>query len=236
LVVDDNGTNRRILHDMLSYWQMNPTTVDGGPAALAEMRRAANAGNPYALVLLDAMMPALDGFTVAMSAFSDPASARADSHAHRRPARRTSRAARRSGSTATSSSRSQSDLPRRDPHHSQRARAASGGAPAGGVEKSERPLAVLLVEDNLVNQKIVRVPSSAAATPSRPPATGAAPAALERERFDVVLMDVQMPEMDGFEATAAIRAREDADGGHTVIIAMTAHAMKGDRERCPPRA
>jgi CheY-like chemotaxis protein len=101
------------------------------------------------------------------------------------------------------------------------------------VSPTCRPLRILLVEDNLVNQKLVTrmlEPQGHVVTVTE---NGrAALAALERGRFELVLMDVQMPEMDGFETTAAIRARERDTGEHVAVVAMTAHAMKGDRERC----
>jgi CheY-like chemotaxis protein len=107
-------------------------------------------------------------------------------------------------------------------------------APALPADGSTGPgLRVLLVEDNRVNQTIVTRLLERCGHAVEVAGDGQAGlAALERGRFDLVLMDVQMPHMDGFEATAAIRARESARGDHTIIVAMTAHAMKGDRERC----
>jgi signal transduction histidine kinase/CheY-like chemotaxis protein len=99
--------------------------------------------------------------------------------------------------------------------------------------KTHRRLRVLLAEDNAVNQKIATRVLEKHGHHVTVAADGrVALAALDRDSFDVVLMDVQMPEMDGFEATAAIRGREQETGGHLPIIAMTAHAMPGDRERC----
>jgi two-component system, sensor histidine kinase and response regulator len=94
-------------------------------------------------------------------------------------------------------------------------------------------LRVLLAEDNLVNQKVALRMLSRLGCQARAVGNGLeALAALERETYDVVLMDVQMPDMDGFEATRRIRQREAAAGGHIPVIAMTAHAMEGDRQRC----
>ena len=101
------------------------------------------------------------------------------------------------------------------------------------VLKEKRRLRILLAEDNAVNQKIAcRVLEKQGYEITVAADGHQALAALDRAEFDVVLMDVQMPEMDGFETTAAIRALERETGRHLPIIAMTAHAMEGDRERC----
>ena len=115
-------------------------------------------------------------------------------------------------------------------HHGQIIRAARPSK----IPASKGPsLRVLLVEDNLINQKVATLFLERLGHQVRVAGNGKeALAALETESFDLAFMDVQMPEMDGFEATAAIRAREKVDGGHLPIVAMTAHAMKGDRERC----
>src|SRR5439155_16548509 len=106
-------------------------------------------------------------------------------------------------------------------------------SPRPVVATSRTPLHVLLAEDNAVNRKVaVRLLEKRGHTVVAVEDGRQALRALERERFDVVVMDVQMPEMDGFEATAAVRARERVQGGHVPIVALTAHAMKRDRERC----
>ena len=233
LVVDDNRTNRAILHDMLTSWGMRPATAEGGATALAELRRAAAAGTPYRLALLDVMMPELDGLALAaeirrqpglcgpvilLSSAGSPVSA-ADCEA-------------RGIVRCLTKPVKQSDLldailgaisPRERP--------AAPAAPAPAA--APRPLRVLLAEDGLVNQQVARGLLEMRGHQVHIANNGQeAVAALAAAAFDVVLMDVQMPEMDGFEATAALRARERAQGGHVPIIAMTAHAMKGDRERC----
>ncbi len=236
LVVDDHETNRRILRDILTYWQMRPTVVDGGMVALAELRQAALAGSSYDLVLLDAMMPELDGFAVAERIRREPETARL-------PVLMLT-----SGGQLGELARckevaidgylikpmKQSDL--LDAILTVLGDKVAGLEPEPPPKPTEevgRPLRVLLAEDHPVNQKLVtRLLERAGHTVHVAPDGRVAVAALEREPFDLVLMDVQMPEMDGFEATAAIRAREREKGGHTVIVAMTAHAMKGDYERC----
>jgi two-component system, sensor histidine kinase and response regulator len=243
LVVDDNATNRRILEQTLAGWQMRPTLTDGGAAALGALERAYQAGTPYRLVLLDAHMPGMDGFGLAARIQERAELAGAtvmmlSSGGQQGDAAR----CRELGISAylTKPVRS-SDLlaavasvlepqpaGRRVLHPTPRATraiSATGAAP--------RPLRVLLAEDNVVNQRLAvallrkRGHSVHVAGNGR-----AALDALARQSFDLVLMDVQMPEMGGFEATAAIREREREAGGHLPIVAMTARAMAGDREQC----
>jgi signal transduction histidine kinase/DNA-binding response OmpR family regulator len=236
LVVDDNGTNRRILHDILSYWQMQPTTVPDGMSALATMRRATVAGEPFALVLLDGMMPELDGFAVAERIRDLPDTA------HVPVLMLTSsgqlgeivRCKALGIDSYLIKPIKQSDL--LDAILTvlgSRCAQAALVPPAEPIDASSAPLHVLVVEDNLINQKLVtRMLEPHGHTVELAGNGRLALAALERQNFDLVLMDVQMPEMDGFEATAAIRARERETGRRVPIVAMTAHAMKGDRERC----
>ena len=236
LVVDDNATNRRILEDMLTNWHMKPTVVDNGHAALTELQRAWAAGEPYALLLLDVLMPEMDGYTLAAEIKQHPEFA---------------------GSTIMMLSSAETDTSRR-----QELRIAAGlmkpikqselfdaivtalgvslrredeaAAPTTApATTSPKRLRLLLAEDNAVNQKLaIRLLEKRGHTVVVASNGREALAAVEREPFDAVLMDVQMPEMDGFQATAAIRAREQGTGTHLPIIAMTAHAMKGDREKC----
>jgi PAS domain S-box-containing protein len=238
LVVDDNATNRRILHEILTLWGLMPTAAGSGREALALMHRAAEAGEPFPLVLLDNMMPEMDGFMLAEEIRNHPGLAGSTlmmlSSADRRD---NAVRCRELGVTAylTKPIRRAELLSAilavvGDPG-GEKVRAGSGVRSAIG--RGERPLRLLLTEDNLVNQKLAirllekRGHSVVVAGTGRE-----ALEALAGESFDVVLMDVQMPEMDGFEATSVIREREKATGGHVPIIAMTAHAMKGDRERC----
>ena len=240
LVVDDNATNRRILEEMLTNWGMRPTVVEGGHEALAALERARGTGSPFALVLLDAMMPEMDGFTLAERIRQDPepmgstlmmlssANRREDAARCRelgvstyltKPIRQSTLLDAIMTTLGTSASVDGPPMPPTPAH----------AEPAGG----RRGLRLLLAEDNAVNQRLAvsllekRGHQVVVAGNGRE-----ALAALDGAAFDAVLMDVQMPEMDGFEATAAIRAREAATGAHTPIIAMTAHALKGDRDRC----
>jgi CheY-like chemotaxis protein len=236
LVVDDNATNRWILAEMLTNWHMKPTVVDSGRAALTEMDQAARAGKPFGLVLLDAMMPEMDGFTLAEKIKQQPSLAPATIMMLSSADRQTNATRGQQLGIAAYLMKpiKQSELfdaimttlgvaARRED-----SARADTPAPARA-----RKLKVLLAEDNTVNQKLViRLLERHGHDVTVAFNGREAFDAVKAERFDVVLMDVQMPEMDGLEATAAIRAHEQSNGKHVRIIAMTAHAMKGDRERC----
>ena len=238
LVVDDNATNCRILEEVLTHWRMRPTTVSGGRAAVLELERAARAGRPYPLVLLDANMPEMDGFTLAEEIKRRPRLARASIMMLTSGARLGDRARclELGVSSYLTKPVKQSDLldtimgvlvavPARG---AARSRARGAAAPEGG-----RPLRVLVAEDNVVNQEVaVAILASAGHSAAVASNGREALALLEKEPFDLILMDVQMPELDGLEATAAIREQEKSTGRHIPIVAVTAHAMKGDAERC----
>ncbi len=237
LIVDDNATNCRILADMLRQWRMRPTAVLGGPEALAVLGRAAESGEPFPVVLLDAMMPGMDGFMLAEEIRKRPEMAGA--------AVMMLSSADRLGDAERCRSLglvrylvkpvNQSDLLNALLQAVSGPAAAPTRAPRRPAE--ERPagpsLRVLLAEDNLVNQRLaIRLLEKQGHAVEAVPNGRAAVEAVERQAFDVVLMDVQMPVMDGMEATARVRRREEGTGRRTPIIALTAHAMKGDRERC----
>ena len=259
LVVDDNATNRRILEEMLRNWGMRPVVVDSGEAALRELTRARAAGESYPLALLDAMMPEMDGFALAAQMAAHPELSRSTlmmlSSAGRTSDQR--RCSELGIAAHLTKPVRQSDLfdaimrtLRAAPPNSTRGQSGSpplpelgdgdlggeGAARAQGEDSSakrRRSLRVLLAEDNPVNQRLARRLLEKRGHRPTVVCNGAeALAAAQREPFDLILMDVQMPEMDGFEATAAIRAMERRSGRHTPIVAMTAHAMKGDRDRC----
>jgi two-component system sensor histidine kinase/response regulator len=248
LVVDDNATNRRILEEMLRNWRMNPTMVDSAPAALETLQQACAGGRAFRLILLDAHMPGMDGFALAERIQENPRFQEATvimltSGGQSGDVNR----CRQLGISAyLMKPIKQSDL--FDSLINVLASAAGQDEPADsaaslGLENAARRLRVLVAEDNVVNQKLVVRLLEKRGHQAVVAATGReALRALERQAFDVVLMDVQMPDMGGFEATAAIRARESLLAGRPdpsnratprlPIIAMTAHAMKGDRERC----
>ncbi|MEH6579748.1 MAG: response regulator [Amphritea sp.] len=232
LIVDDNATNRRILEEVLVNWAMKPMTAASGAEALAKLEQAQAAGTPYQLMLLDAMMPGMDGFELAQRLRADPqysaipiimlsSVGQAEKTAHLQDkgiARYLTKPVKQSNLlNAILSLKGLETQPVEPP-------VPMPDAP---------PLHILLAEDGLINQKVAtklleqRGHSVVIANNGKE-----AVACFEREPFDLVLMDVQMPEMDGFQATARIRELESGSPAHLPIIAMTANAMKGDREEC----
>ena len=237
LIVDDNPVNRLILETQLKRWHTRPTSVENGRAALTALADAADAGIPFILVLLDVNMPELDGFQVAERIHEMPQLAGAtimmlSSSGHHGESVR----CRELGVAAYLTKPIQApDLYDAICRVLNRAVAEQPRkASARPMGKASRTVRVLLAEDNVVNQRVAVGLLEKRGHEVVVAGNGLeAIAALERASFDVVLMDVQMPEMGGLEATAAIRKREQESGsGHARIIAMTAHAMTGDRERC----
>jgi len=236
LIVDDNFTNRRLLEGILARWGMKPTAVADGASALQALQVAKTTGHPFPLVLLDGQMPVMDGFTVAEKIKRNPDLAGATimmltSASHLGDAAR----CRELGISAyLVKPIRQGELheavcqilahqePKPRPlvtRHSLREDAHRGH--------------ILLVEDNAVNRTLaVRLLEKRGFTVTTAENGRIALAAIEKEKFDAVLMDVQMPEMDGFEATAAIRQSESSSDRHLPVIAMTAHALKSDEEHC----
>ena len=238
LVVDDNATNRRILEETLNSWHMQPTLTDGGAAAIEAMQIATQTHTPFGLVLLDFHMPKMDGFTVAakLRAMAPTPIVMLTSGPRAGDAARSREMGISSCLTkpVKQSELLDSMLGALNIDHTLRHQPIATSAPdATATVASGNRLHILVAEDNAVNQKLASLllqerGHSHLIVPNGKEAL----AAFERESFDCVLMDVQMPEMDGFQATAAIREREKIIGGHVPIIAMTAHALKGDRERC----
>jgi two-component system, sensor histidine kinase and response regulator len=237
LIVDDNAVNRRVLHDLLLRWKMRPAVADSGAAAIRALLEARQNGKPFSLVLLDVNMPEMDGFEVASRVRSDPQLGGAtimmlsSSGQHDEAARCKSMGIanhltkpidQRDLLSAISRALAREQGPRPQLPQSM--------LPA---ELPERRLHVLLADDNAVNQRLAASLLERRGHRVTIAANGReALTALDRGPVDVILMDVQMPEMGGFEATAVIREAELETGDHVPIIAMTAHAMKGDRERC----
>jgi PAS domain S-box-containing protein len=237
LIVDDNATNRRILEEVLTNWRMRPRAVESGAAALAVLSEAAKAGEPYPLILLDGHMPEMDGFTLAARIQADPALSGATvlmltSAGQPDDVERCRQLGVRAYLTkpVRQSELFETILSTLGGATLHARLASAGEAPAA---PGQRPLRILVAEDNAVNQKLAQhLLSKHGHAVVLANTVREAVEALEKQTFDLVLMDVQMPEMDGFEATAEIRRREAETGRRLPIIAMTAHAMKGDRERC----
>jgi len=236
LIVDDNATNRRILHETLENWGCRTESASNGPDALAALRHAHEQGQPFDVMILDVHMPGMDGFEVeralqAERLESPPAvvflsSVEAqggcvDEEAVRRHAYLTKPI--------------ESTVLRDVLHEVLRSRPADAGATSESAIDGEagfaRGVRILLVEDNPVNQKVAQGLLHRRRHEVTVAENGQqALELLERESFDLILMDVQMPEMDGFEATRRIRS--DPRWRDLPVIAMTAHAMQGDREKC----
>jgi CheY-like chemotaxis protein len=236
LVVDDNASNRRILKEILTNWRMKPTLTNSGAEALNALERT-KSKNGFALALLDVHMPDMDGFAVAEQ-ISNSYSQQGIKVILLTSASRPSDIARCRElgiSDYLSKPIKQSELfdaivTAMAEHSGKLGQYASASAL---IQATERSLRVLLAEDNPVNQTLaMRILEKLG---HKVQVANNGKEALERaqaEEFDCILMDVQMPEMDGLEATAAIRESEAGTGKHVPIVAMTAHAMKGDREKC----
>ncbi len=231
LVVDDNASSCRILDQTLRSWGMQPVLAGSGGEALQILRQPG--GERFALLLVDANMPEMDGFALVRriekpGAIACPRILMLNS----RDARTFGAEARNQGhcvakpvtpANLIKAIRKAMEADTAEPVASRRPVPAT----------NEQTLRILLAEDNLVNQKVAmamleKLGHSVVVAANGEEALGRA----GRETFDLILMDVQMPEMDGYEATRAIRSAELRTGGHIPIVALTAHAMKGDREIC----
>jgi two-component system sensor histidine kinase/response regulator len=255
LVVDDNATNRRICEEMLTSWQMKPESVNSAESALARLTEAADRGKPYRLVVSDAHMPNGDGVALGRAIKADPrlkgtrlilltsgSPGRIDGRGGvfaavlTKPVKQSDLLDAIVGAFAPRGKKSDklvevvSSVP---PQPKDSARLAEGGGRTKDAVHRQASLRILVAEDNATNQKLVQALFEQRHDRVVIAQNGAE--AVERsaaEAFDVILMDVQMPAMSGLEATEAIRVRERTTGGHVPIVAMTAHAMSGDRERC----
>ena len=235
LVVDDNSTNRMILNELLLNWGMVVSVVDSGDAALAELDRAETEGRSFAVALLDVMMPAMDGFELAARIRERP------QLADMRILMLTS-----AGRSDQEALRVKLDISRillKPVKHSDLLAAITdalgtttveGGVTAPDVPpETIAPRRVLLVEDNPVNQKVAQDLLARRGHRVELAQNGQeAVAAVSRGGFDIVLMDVHMPVMDGLTATRTIREQEHGSDVHLPITAMTAGATTQDREQC----
>ena len=235
LVVDDNATNRRILAEMLSRLGMRTKQAESGMAALQCLKQGEG---PFAVILTDLNMPEMDGFALMDQMRRSPElAAKAKVIMLSSAGQRGDADRSRELGVATFLTKPVSQTELLESIVRVLGTAGPKPEPAGpilrqAIEKNKK-LSVLLVEDNSVNQKLAARLLEKRGHHVTVTANGLeALGALDRENFDVVFMDVQMPEMDGIAATAAIRLRERGTNSHLPIMAMTAHAMQGDRERC----
>ena len=235
LVVDDNSTNRRIYEQFFTSWGMRPQSADGAAKGMEMLRGAAASGEPFRLVILDYQMPEMDGIHLADAIRHEPSLGEPAllllSSAGRRFDFELFREARIAAYLTKPVGQSELlDAVARalQPHV-----AAAGPVPEPRNMTEDHPLFILLAEDNVVNQRLVT-----RLLEKRGHAVQIAHNGREavekswRNRFDVVLMDVQMPEVNGYDATRAIREREKRLGLRIPIIALTAHALSDDRVRC----
>ena len=240
LVVDDNRTNRRILDGLVKHWGMLPTSVADGEHALRELESARRSGTCYDLVLTDMQMPKMDGFGLIREILrkpdcSAPAIMMLTSGGRRGDA---ARCAELGVAAYLFKPVRQSEL--RDAIVrvlSRKNRMGDKPMLTRYDLVEQRPAAehlnILLAEDNLINQKLaVRLLQKRGHTVTVANNGREALNKIEAAPFDLVLMDVQMPEMDGFQATMELRRREQGSGNRLPVVAMTALAMKGDKERC----
>ena len=241
LIVDDNATNQRLLEAMLIGWRMVPTTASSTAEALAALRAAQESGRPFALVIADVQMPDADGFSLAEAIKKDPAITDATLVMLTSAGRPGDAARCRALGVAAYLTKpvKRSDL--RDAIvsalvHKPAETDRSPLVTRHSLREMRRTGRILLIEDNRVNQLVAtRLLEKRGYTVVVANNGREALAILEEAAFagfGCVLMDVQMPEMNGFECTAQIRERERLQGSHLPIIAMTAHAMAGDEARC----
>ena len=239
LIVDDDVVNRKILDRFLRKWGMRPTTAEGGLDALRQIESACQCGHPFPLILIDGHMPGMDGFELAERIRSNPEFTcfnimmLTSGELHGDICR-----CEKLGITAhlvkpIRAAELLKAILQALPADRQATRRLAERTEQPEIHAGQRALRILLAEDNAINRRLaVRLLEKAGHTVAVAENGSQALAMVQSQRFDLVLMDVQMPEMDGFEATAAIRDFELHTHAHIPIIAMTAHAMKGDRERC----
>jgi CheY-like chemotaxis protein len=237
LVVDDNPTNRRILVEILSSWEMSPVSVESGPGALSALEEGKKSGRPFALVLLDGHMPEMDGFSVAAHVQKRSDLAGATIMMLTSGERDSDRALCRELGVAAYLTKpiTQSELWDAIARILGQQEARQYPDAVGHTAAEGRtPLRILLAEDNAINRRLalrlmeMRGDQVSLASNGRE----AVAMATEKGPFDLILMDVHMPEMDGLAATAAVREHERGAGKRTRIIGVTAHATSGDRKMC----
>jgi len=236
LVVDDKSSNGHVLHETLTRWKMATTLVEGGARALAAMESAVQTNEPFKLVIIDSGTSLVDGFAVAQAIKQRPALAGATIMLLTSTGRRGDAARCREVGIAVYLTKPVGQAQLLDAILSVLGGAVPTDSPGLITRHTLREggrVNILLAEDNLVNQKITTRMLEKLGHAVTVVSNGReALDAIGRQTFDLILMDIQMPEMSGFEATETIRRQERGSGRHLPIIALTAHAMDGDRERC----
>jgi PAS domain S-box-containing protein len=241
LIVDDNATSQEILGELVASWRMQPTAVSSGEQALTALRHAVQAERPFPLALIDHRMPGMNGLALVRAIRREPALATT------RILLLTSGELPSAAGSAGLGIAGHLMKPLKPselmdailkvlnaPTEAARIpEAAAEAATARRATVASRPLHILLAEDNPINQKLVlRILEKQGHRVTVVDNGLEAVRAASGHPFDLALMDVQMPELDGLQATAEIRRGEQATGQRLPIIALTAHAMQGDRERC----
>ncbi|MGH9716687.1 MAG: response regulator, partial [Candidatus Acidiferrales bacterium] len=238
LVADDNAANRRILGDMLTAWQMRPTLAPHAAEAVSELHHARTDGDPFAVAIVDGRMADMDGFALAEKI------RRSEDRAGLAIILLTSAGLRGDAARCRNlginaylpkpvAPADLLDAIRRLVGQLSTAADSSSLVTRHSLREARRQLKILLAEDNAVDRTLaVRLLEKRGYTVKTVETGSAVLDTLAHEPFDVVLMDIQMPEMDGLQATVSIREHERITGRHLPIIAMTAYAMSGDKERC----
>ena len=233
LIVDDNATNRKILEYQLRMWKMKPASIASPREALDLLRSEAARGQPFALVVLDFQMPEMDGLELARAISSDSKLAGihmvmlSSMHGRSKPEGFQDAGVEAWLSKPAKQSQLFDTITTVMSGAVAEVRAAAPVAAATAV----RALRILLAEDNQVNQQVAQLQLKKLGYKADIVSDGRQAVEAAQKRYDVILMDCQMPDMDGYEATREIRQREGTSR-HTYIVALTANALGGDREKC----
>jgi CheY-like chemotaxis protein len=240
LVIDDNATNRHILHDTLVQWSMEPVLAENGPTALALMAKATEAREIPDLIVIDGQMPGMDGCEVLgrlraagqiklTKVIMLTSADRADNLLRCRELGVAAYLTK--PATQSELLRAVQDALRPNQGTGKRVETVKDGRPKAA--QARRPLRILLAEDNSLNQQVARGLLETMGHTVILAANGReAVEQFQKRAFDLIFMDIQMPEMNGYEATATIQRHQQNQERRTPIVAMTAHAMSGDRAYC----
>jgi two-component system sensor histidine kinase/response regulator len=235
LAVDDNATNRRLIHDLLENWGLKTELAEDADSAMKALEQAKKDGESFSLILLDAQMPGEDGFMLAERIKEKPEYARTalimlTSAGQRGDA---TRCQELGVSAYLMKPINAWELFRAILTILGEARPSASLLTHHSIQESMNPMTILVAEDNLVNQRLIkRMLEKMGHSTDLVSTGGAAIEAWENKSFDLILMDLQMPEMGGFEATTVIREKEKSAGTRIPIIALSAHALQEIEEKC----